>query len=45
MIKKTKKGYQVKSEKGKNLSKGNLTRKEAMDRLLQVEYFKHKKNK
>jgi hypothetical protein len=42
MIKKTSKGYQVKSEKGKNLSKPNLTKEEAKKRLQQVEYFKHK---
>jgi hypothetical protein len=43
MIKKTAKGYQVKSQKGKNLSKSNLTKAEAEKRLRQVEYFKHKK--
>jgi len=43
MIKKTKQGYQVKSEKGKNLSKPNLTKEEAKKRLAQVEYFKKKK--
>lgn len=42
MIKKTKSGYQVKSEGGKNLSKPNLTKAEAEKRLRQVEYFKHK---
>jgi phosphosulfolactate synthase (CoM biosynthesis protein A) len=41
MIEKTKKGYQVKSEEGKNLSKDNLTKKEAEERLRQVEAFKH----
>ena len=45
MIEKTKKGYQVKSEKGKNLSKPNLTKKEAEKRLKQVEYFKNKEKK
>lgn len=45
MIKKTKSGYQVKSEKGKNLSKKNLTKKQAEKRLKQVEYFKHKGKK
>lgn len=45
MIKKTKSGYQVKSEGGKNLSKPNLTKKQAEHRLKQVEYFKHKKGK
>lgn len=42
MIKKTKSGYQVKSESGKNLSKPNLTKKQAVKRLKQVEYFKNK---
>ena len=42
MIKKTSKGYQVKSESGKNLSKPNLSKKQAAKRLQQVEYFKHK---
>ena len=42
MIVKTSKGYQVKSESGKNLSKPNLTKAEAMKRLLQIEYFKRK---
>lgn len=43
MIKKTAKGYQVKSEGGKNLSKPNLSKAAATKRLRQVEYFKHKK--
>lgn len=44
MIKKTSQGYKVTSEKGKNLSKPNLTKAEAHKRLAQVEYFKkHKK--
>ena len=42
MIVKTKQGYQVKSESGKNLSKPNLTKEEARKRLLQIEYFKRK---
>lgn len=42
MIVKTSSGYIVKSEKGKNLSKPNLTRAQAERRLQQVEYFKHK---
>lgn len=42
MIVKTKQGYQVKSEKGKALSKPNLTKKQAQKRLQQVEYFKRK---
>lgn len=44
-IKKTSKGYQVKSESGKNLSKPNLSKKAAKKRLAQVEYFKHKKGR
>jgi len=43
MIKKTSKGYEVTSEKGKPLSKKNLSKKQAEKRLRQVEYFKHKK--
>ena len=43
MIKRTSKGYQVKSESGKNLSKPNLTKAEADKRLAQVEAFKHMK--
>ena len=42
MIKKTKSGYKVVSKKGKALSKGNLTKKQAQRRLAQVEYFKKK---
>ena len=40
MIAKTSKGYQVKSEGGKNLSKPNLSKRQAKARLRQVEYFK-----
>lgn len=40
MIKKTSKGYQVKSESGRNLSKSNLSKGQAIKRLQQVEYFK-----
>ena len=43
MIVKTKQGYQVKSESGKNLSKPNLTKKQAEKRLAQIHYFKNKK--
>lgn len=43
MIKKTGKGFQVKSESGKNLSKSNLSKAQAKKRLAQVEYFKHQK--
>lgn len=43
-IKKTSKGYEVVSEKtGKALSKKTLSKKAAVKRLQQVEYFKHKK--
>ena len=45
MIIRTKRGFQVKSEKGKNLSKDNLSQEQAKKRLEQVEYFKHKKGK
>ena len=45
MIVKTKSGYLVKSEKGKNLSKPNLTKGQAEKRLQQVEYFKNKRGK
>ena len=45
MIKKTTKGYEVLSEKGKHLSKPNLSKKEAEKRLREVEYFKHKGKK
>ena len=43
MIVKTSKGYVVKSESGKNLSKPLPTRKQAEQRLNQVEYWKSKK--
>ena len=43
MIKKTSQGFKVTSEGGKNLSKSNLTKTQAVNRLKQVEYFKHKK--
>ena len=42
MIVKTNKGYVVKSEKGKILSRPYTTREEAEKRLKQIEYFKHK---
>lgn len=45
MIKPTGKGFQVKSEGGKNLSKPNLTKGQAVKRLRQVEFFKHNKGK
>ncbi len=41
MIVKTKKGYVVKSEKGKNISKPT-TKAKAVKRLKQVEYYKNK---
>jgi hypothetical protein len=41
MIVKTKSGYQVKSSKGKNLSKPNLSKEQAKKRLKQVEFFKY----
>ena len=40
MIKKTNSGYQVTSERGKSLSKPNLTKPQGEKRLKQVEYFK-----
>lgn len=43
MIIKTKQGYKVISESGRNLSKPNLTKEQAEKRLQQVEYFKHNK--
>jgi len=45
MIVKTKQGYVVKSESGKKLGGPYSTRAEAVKRLQQVEYFKHKKGK
>jgi len=44
MIVKTEQRYQVKSEKGKNLSRDSLSYKAARKRLKQVEYFKHVKS-
>ncbi len=41
VIRKTKTGFIVTSEKGKPLSKPNLSREEAERRLAQVEMFKH----
>lgn len=43
MIVKTNKGYVVKSEAGKTLSKPYPTRQQAQKRLSQIEYFKNKK--
>jgi hypothetical protein len=42
MIVKTRQGYQVRSESGRNLSKPNLSRAQAEARLAQVERFKDK---
>ena len=43
MIVKTTKGYVVKSESGKTLSKPYPTRQQAQTRLQQIHYFKNKK--
>ena len=40
MIVKTKKGFQVKSHKGRPLSKPGLSKKAAKNRLSEVEFFK-----
>jgi hypothetical protein len=40
-----KRGCQVKSEGGKNLSKPGLSRKAAAKRLRQVEFFKHSRSR
>ena len=40
MIVKSGNGYKVKSESGKNLSKGGMSLAQAKKRLAQVEYFK-----
>jgi hypothetical protein len=45
MIVKVKEGYQVLSEKGKNLGGPYKTLEEANKRLKQVEFFKHNKAK
>jgi hypothetical protein len=45
MIRSTPKGYKVVSEKGKNLGGPYKSRRKAIHRLAQVEYFKHKKKK
>jgi len=44
MIVTTGKGYQVKSTSGKNLSKPDLRKEEALRRLQQVEWFKKNKS-
>lgn len=43
MIVKTNKGYVVKSQTGKTLSKPYQTKQQAQKRLNQIEYFKSKK--
>ena len=43
MIVKTSKGYVVKSEKGKTLSKVYPTKEQAQNRLREIEYWKNKK--
>ena len=43
MIVKTRQGFQVKSESGKPLSKPNLTKEQAKERLRQIHYFQNKK--
>lgn len=45
MIIRAKTGSQVISKEGKPLSKPNLTKKQAVKRLKQVEYFKHLRDK
>jgi hypothetical protein len=44
MIKKVKSGYQVLSEKGKNLGGPYKSKAQAEKRLRQVEFFKHRKS-
>ena len=43
MIRKVSGGYKVYSEKGKPLSKTYPTKKQAQNRLSQIEYYKNKK--
>jgi hypothetical protein len=43
MIRKTREGYRVLSEKGKNLGGPYKSKAEAEKRLRQVEFFKHRK--
>lgn len=43
MIVKTQKGYVVKSESGKTLSKPYPTKEQAQNRLREIEYWKNKK--
>ncbi len=43
MIRKTSKGYTVVAKSGRKLGGPYRTKKEAQERLRQIEYFKHKK--
>lgn len=43
MVKQTSKGWIVKSESGKTLSRPYPTKQQAQKRLSQIEYFKRKK--
>lgn len=43
MIRKTKSGYEVLSEKGKNLGGPYKSKGQAEKRLRQVEFFKHRR--
>lgn len=45
VIRKSKKGYSVKSKSGKNLGGPYSTKAQAKHRLAQVEYFKHQRKK
>lgn len=45
MIRKVGSKYYVYSEKGKRLSRGYTSRKAAVKRLRQIEFFKHKKGR
>ena len=44
-IRKSGKGFVVKSKSGKTLSKKGISKKAAEKRLRQVEYFKHRGNR
>jgi hypothetical protein len=41
MIRRTHKGWEVLSESGKPLSKPDLSHSQAVERLRQIEWFKH----
>ena len=45
MIRKTNKGYVVKSESGKTLSKPYTTKQQAQTRLRQIHYYQNKGGK